>query len=263
MRELTIEEMKKICFDGMTYFREFCEKHNLRYMLAFGTLLGAVRHQGFIPWDDDVDMWMPREDFDKLTMLSKEFNNERWELISYKNTPGYFFPWMKIHDKGTLITPSRFRSGFEYGVSLDIFAIDNFGTSHYEDMQELRQKYNVRIGWSGVMKEGKGFVKSIKQTMRRVVSKYKYGTAEQILDEYTDCLRNQKYTDWVCCSQCTVPNVWERRLFSDTTTLEFEGEPFNVPIGYEEVLGHHYGEYMKLPPQNEQITHHNYIAYKL
>ena len=86
---------------------------------------------------------------------------------------------------------------------------------------------------------------------------------EHILDEYTDVLRNQKQTEWVCCCQCTVPNVWERSCFANSTSLLFEGEPFDVPIGYETVLKHHYGDFMKPPPMEEQITHHKYKAYKM
>ena len=84
MRKIeTVDELKKIELDILLYFSQFCEKHGLRYFLAYGTLIGAVRHQGFIPWDDDIDIQMPREDYNKLIELyEKENTNVRYELVS-------------------------------------------------------------------------------------------------------------------------------------------------------------------------------------
>lgn len=123
MRELNLEEVQKISFEIFTKFDEICRKHNLKYFMMYGTLLGAVRHKGFIPWDDDIDVWMFREDYNKLCEILENENINNMEILNEKNTK-YFAPMIKIARKGTLAIRENFYLIKKLGVFIDIFPID-------------------------------------------------------------------------------------------------------------------------------------------
>ena len=117
MKKITPEEIKKIQLDLLIQFAEFCKKNNLYYCLAYGTLLGAIRHKGFIPWDDDIDVIMPRPDYEKFCKLVAE----KKIATSLQNNSTY--PFVKIIDTRTLVR-ERFAQKEEVGIWIDVFVLD-------------------------------------------------------------------------------------------------------------------------------------------
>ena len=128
-KELSLEEKKKILVSILSEVHNFCDENNLKYFLPGGTLIGAVRHKGFIPWDDDIDIYMPRNDYEKfLCEFNKE--SERYQVISLK-TDGYYLPFGKVIDTKTVLI-ENVDSDYKMGIYLDIFPLDNLSiTKHF------------------------------------------------------------------------------------------------------------------------------------
>lgn len=91
MRKISDDELKKVSLDGLKFIKEICEKNNLEYYIGYGTLIGAIRHEGFIPWDDDIDIWMKRDEYEKFIEIVSKENNKNWEILSTYNED-YYFP---------------------------------------------------------------------------------------------------------------------------------------------------------------------------
>ena len=122
MKELTLQELKEIEFDMLKMFDAFCKENNIRYFLAYGTLLGAIRYKKFIPWDDDVDVLVPREDYDRLLHLFQD--NEKYRLYAFEKNENYLFPFAKICDLETRKDEFGYESSIELGVDIDVFPLD-------------------------------------------------------------------------------------------------------------------------------------------
>ena len=97
-RVLSLEEIKQVELDILKYLHELCEQHQIKYFIDFGTLLGAVRHKGFIPWDDDTDISLARDEFEKLYQVLKNENHPYYKLISFRETKGYPYSYLRVHD---------------------------------------------------------------------------------------------------------------------------------------------------------------------
>ena len=139
MREIcNLSEIKKIELDILRAFRSFCEKNSLRYFLAYGTLLGAVRHGGFIPWDDDIDVAMPRTDYERFL---KEFRDERYEVYDLSKK-GYFYPFAKLCDTTTVLIEEMSVKN-SIGVYIDIFPMD--GIADNDQSQHSKAKRLMKL----------------------------------------------------------------------------------------------------------------------
>ena len=124
MQEIkTVEELQKIELEILKYIDKVCKENNLTYFLAYGTLIGAIRHKGFIPWDDDVDIQMPRDDYNKLCDILKE-ENGRYKLLDHKEGLGYIYPFAKVIDSNTRLIETGLTETVNMGVYIDIFPID-------------------------------------------------------------------------------------------------------------------------------------------
>ena len=138
MEKLSLEELKKVELDILIWFADICEQEKLNYTLSYGTLLGAVRHKGFIPWDDDIDVAMPRPDYEKFIEYCNT-HETHYKLIDIHNDKGYNYLFAKVYDPNTTIVEkyaNRFKAN--YGVYIDIFPVDGFG----DDLDYALKFYN-------------------------------------------------------------------------------------------------------------------------
>lgn len=125
MKQLTVEDAKQIELEILDYIDTLCKKHNINYIINYGTLIGAVRHEGFIPWDDDIDLSMPREDYQRfINIFQKE--KSKYELLSLETDKNYFNNFIKITDSTTKIIDTRNTKTYESGIFIDIFPMDRF-----------------------------------------------------------------------------------------------------------------------------------------
>ena len=258
MKQLTVDEVKKIEFDVLANFADFCDENNLKYYLAYGTLLGAVRHKGFIPWDDDIDVYMPREDYNKLIEIFNNTNqNNRYELIAPKDRLSYC-SFVKIIDNKT-IKKEVGMGKRQLGVDIDIFPLDGqpeIDKAYVKWYKKLRTLYK-RYWWHSLH-----FAKGYWKINLRVLLCKPFGISKAKCLDKAEKLHKMypynesKYIGSIECLYDLADYRYEKKWFDDYVLLEFEGKKFKAPVGYDEVLTKTYGDYMKLPPIEEQVTHH-------
>lgn len=265
LREMSLDDIKRFSLQGLIEFDKICSSYNLTYYLAYGTLLGAIRHKGFIPWDDDIDLWMPRSDYDRLISLKQEILSDKWELLTPETDKGYYSAWLKFCNKETIITPSRFSSGLLYGVSIDIFPLDTNKKVETLQTQEERIDYVKKLHRSYMYLPTllHVFGYDTKPSFKSKVARLLLPSPEFFFKRYCQSIRscNSLGSNYISCIQTPVARVFQKDNFENSTFCEFEGYTFSIPSNYDEVLRICYGDYMKLPPKEQQITHHNYVAY--
>ena len=259
MINISFEENKKLQLDILSEIADFCDEHNLRYFLTYGSLIGAVRHHGFIPWDDDIDIQMPREDYNVLIKtFNQEKKNSNYELIA----PGECksrHSIVKIIDLRTVkIEPGIDYSHGMLGIDVDIFPIDGMPSDEGEYLRWRKQLFRYYRRYDAAVKERKGSIKHIiylnLMSPPFVPAKFWLNCALKLHKKYP-----YKESEFVG----TMEMVWngtgnrvKKSVFDEEIEAEFEGRVFKIPKFYDELLTALYGDYMELPPKEKQITHH-------
>lgn len=266
MKEMFIEERKKILVEMMDYIDSFCSRNSLRYFLTGGTLLGAIRHGGFIPWDDDIDIAIPREDYEVFEKKFNEENNEIYEFVSEKNRDNYYLTFGKVIDKRTILI-ENIANPIELGINVDIFPLDNLGN----DLSKAKM-LNKRIGcyrkildWTkckfGV---GRNFITKI--VLFCLVLFSRFFSRKKLIKKISHLAKSFQNCDSVYVAIIVMmtygeKEIMERKWFDDVVKVEFEGRKYNAPANYHEVLTHFYKDYMQLPPVDKRVTHHSNKAW--
>ena len=268
------EEIKEIELNGLCTFRNKCNELGVKYYLAFGTLLGAARHQGFIPWDDDIDVLVPRCDYDYMLKNFKAFETDDWEIVSNEINHDYCLLWSKYSNKRTTLLPTRFNTGYTYGLSIDLFPLDYLEATTIDDaslfIEQTREYYNSRmrkIQARAVTK--RGLSNDVRRLARKTYFKTIgriFGNATEIIEDTNLYIHNRcqggPYAIYAYDKYC---RAWGKKDFENDKFVEkqliFEKELFRVPINYDNVLMRSYGDYMKLPPKEKQISLHNFDAF--
>jgi lipopolysaccharide cholinephosphotransferase len=260
MKEILIAEIKSVQLNILKQIAIFCDQNNIRYFLGYGTLIGAIRHKGYIPWDDDIDIIMPRGDYNRFV---KEFNksNKIFKLVDISNNTLYELPYAKVYDTRTEMIEGMYKPVVNYGVYIDVFPIDGYGSKLNLSTIHMLSKflnakkaiYDSKRKWykSIIILLGKFFlmpftVSMIIKLMNNLATKFDYDKS---------MLVNSMFSPYCMHEMC--PKSW----LENSIEAEFEGDKYKIPIYYDEYLKNIYGEYMKLPPKEKQVTHHVFKAW--
>jgi lipopolysaccharide cholinephosphotransferase len=263
MRPLTDSETKDILLNILVEIDAFCSKNNLKYYLAYGTLLGAVRHNGFIPWDDDIDICMPRPDYEKFISTFKS-KNPRYEVLSHLKDNKYPYYFAKVHDRNTLLeTKLTYKN--RMGLYVDIFPIDavpsdiNLQKRYMRKFNFYRNIYNIRS--IRLNRRRSPFKNALILMSRLVTSVIPFIYLQDKIDRIS---KLYNYEDHNLVSIAAVTDqrlVLDKKLFSEGIKMKFENIEVKVPVAYEIILSKNYGNYMKLPPVEKQVSHHEIKAF--
>ena len=270
--ELSMREIQKGSLNILFEIDKMCKQLNLRYYLAYGTLIGAVRHHGFIPWDDDIDIMMPRDDYKRLIgyFMENEKELKPLELFSYYNNENYPHMISRISDNRYILDVDN-EKNYGLGLFVDIYPMDGVGNSEeeYTSRKNLASKYSSLCFLSTREHFEFGTTKGLKKKIIKIPA-YIYAKirGKKYFLEKLECMSAAKKYDeeqYVGClvwGTDGVKAVFPREWFESSIGLEFEGMVFQAPIKYHDVLKRLYGDYMKIPPKEKQIGHHFYRAYK-
>lgn len=233
-----------------------CDEHGLRYYLAGGSVLGAIRHKGFIPWDDDIDIYLFREDYEKIQKLPASVWGDEFRLAFYTNTPNYTYDFIKIELTNTSVI-ERYHPNYHGGVFLDIFPLDFVPNDLEKREQQLSSvKPLTQIYVDAFIKNDSDCsslweliaLKWLRFRNRDKHVLYQWESLVGIKDvvDLTDVV--DYHSPW---KHRPMPFEW----ISEGVYVEFEGKNYRVPSNYDAYLRHVYGNYMQLPPEDKRVGH--------
>ena len=257
MRELKLEEIQGILLDIMTDIDSFCRENNIRYIISSGTLLGAVRHKGFIPWDDDADMFMPREDFDRFVKIYK---GRKYHLLYNTRNEKEFFAasYAKISDPGTANAAEK-KSKCRYGVNVDIFPLDSVPEDpklRHSYMHQVMRLHN-RLYFRQKRFLGSNYIRTIPVFLHSV---------DWWWNKVDSLVHKGKYNDSPLIAHivgtCNYRTVFPKTWLDNLKDIEFAGRSFRTVADTDSYLTMVYGDYMT-PPALKDRNGHRYRMFKL
>ena len=253
MRQITdINELRQIQMGILDNVHRFCEAHGLTYFLSSGTLIGAVRHKGYIPWDDDIDIYMPRKDYEQFLQIYSD-ETGRYRAINPQTESHYYYTFVKVVDQKTRMVEKE-TEGFEIGVYMDIFPVDYVTDDLAEREQVFKKKkllYKIRrckISNSNPLQSKLAYwvyknwpisVKQLENRIRKLI----------VLNHPTNTVCNMTEAG------PKLKGCFPAEDIASAVDIEFEGKMYKTMIGYRDYLERTYGDYMTLPPVEQRVTH--------
>lgn len=269
MKKISLKEQKKILFEMLEKINQICIDNDLKLYLGGGTLLGAVRHKGFIPWDDDIDVMLMREDYEKLLSIFNNSKIKNLKMLSYHNASDYYFPFAKVVNTDTILIEPNTKSIEELGLYIDIFPIDYiYGNNLKIKYVFLKKRIYQSILNFHVFKDvysisNNKITKIYKTLVKPFFSKLSPTYAAKKIDNLLRKCNDQNSPNVICLSGVyNEKELMSKNYISNSVEVEFEGKKYLAPIGYHDYLVKHYGKnYMQLPPEEKRILRHNNKCY--
>lgn len=265
MRKMSRDEYKEVILNILLKVHKFCRENEINYSLSCGTLLGAVRHKGFIPWDDDIDIQLLRDDYNKLIQLFPQ-EYEDISLVSLERDSKWDRAYAKAYD-GTTIEVEALNSKKHVGVGIDVVPIDNVPDSYndwlkYNKKRLLLQKiYSLK---SMKFRKSRSLSKNLALALSRLVLfpfplRFLALRIDKMAKKFN--AQNTSFLFENCQGIGKRRNRFHLKDFEGYIDMEFEGHYLKAPQGYDDYLTQTYGNYMQLPPKNQQVPHHSFEAY--
>ncbi|MCM1438258.1 MAG: LicD family protein [Roseburia sp.] len=271
INEINLEQLKKIEFELLIAVHEICEKENLRYSLGGGTLLGAVRHSGFIPWDDDIDIMMPRPDYNAFISYCLSHDDVPFKIWSWETDKNYVDLSAKIYNPNTAIEDVNIVDGNKIGINIDVFPIDGLGDSYKKAVKAFKStafKRNLLIAahWKTFFRsKTHAWYYEPFRFLFFVLSRFanKRKVFESVQKRYTKIDFNSVNFAAAVGGSYREKEILPQNVFTEYTQLPFEGGMFKAIAQYDKYLSSIYGDYMTLPPEEKRVSHHTFKAYYL
>lgn len=266
--EYSIDEFKKILIETFKFTIDFLNRHNLQWFVGQGSCIGVVRHHGLIPWDDDIDILMPRDDYNKLINLYSELEGTEYELMSWENSQ-YIYPFAKMVNRHTTLWEQKFQP-FIIGVYIDIFPMDLSDKPSDILLNEIKEYDRVlNYYWSSISvftfkdsldllknKRLRYFVHSLMSAITRLKKDYYLEKLKALDKEHNQNTGSSYVLFSSCFAYRYEKEIFKKEWFENYVLMPFEDIEVRVPVGYDSYLKHVYGDYMKLPPVDKRVTRH-------
>lgn len=257
------EQVKEIAYRILSDVAAFCEENGIQYSLACGTALGAIRHKGFIPWDDDVDICMPRPDYERFLDM---YSSKQYEIYDTRYQKNYPYPFAKICDRGTVLVED-IQEPCLFGVYIDVFPVDGLPKS-----EELRKKHMKKLAWDlrllawKRMRRDKKLDIAHKLILLAAKSVLHVVPVRFLLRKMEYDVKQYSYTRSQFAGHLVSPSPWgtdvkPKAVFNNPVRQVFEDREFFVPGDVDKYLTLEYGNYMRLPPEEKRGAKHDFIAY--
>ncbi len=249
----------------LKWFHELCKKENLVYYAQGGTVLGAVRHKGFIPWDDDIDVGMPRKDYEKFIKLSEKVNKHSQFIIEFSGKKKDFvYPYCKIYDRTTtLVENTRYKT--KRGIYIDVFPIDGIGNTLEESINNFKKvdkMINLLCTRVCAIRKERSWYKNIAILLSRCIPESMFSTLD-LMKKIETLSKQKEYDkyDFVAnlCGNWHEKEIMDKKWVEKPILCKFENMQIFIPGNYDAYLTRMYGDYMKLPPIEKRCTHHDFL----
>lgn len=244
-------------------FINICEENNLTYYMYAGSLLGTIRHQGFIPWDDDLDVIMFRDDFEKFKEIFISNPHDKIKLLSIETEEDYFHLLAKLMLKDTLFEENWVSQvDFNIGINIDIFVLDDLSNNNFKRNYQLKKAflYNKLLIMSKIRLDDLPFLtKVITHSGYHILNllgikpKWINKRCLNFLRKYHD--ENAQFVFDISATAEEYPQIFNKNEFKKIKKAKFEDIEVNIPANFDEILKSLYGDYMQLPPEEDRYNH--------
>ncbi len=254
MHKLELKEIQRHLLGIAKEFDRICTKHDIPYYMLYGTMLGAVRHNGFIPWDDDMDFGVPIEYYKKLEEILVKELPKQYQYCNFRNHPAVILPYSKIEDTSTIIDDLAVKLPLEkkLGVNIDIFPLNkcNYGDKEPEKVRRMTNLLGAAFTYSLT---NKGIVRKIIKQIMSICLGGKPIYIQKIIEKRLYKINNGERLGFIlgAGTRNTVPIEW----YGEGARYQFEDINLVGPKNYHDYLTHIFGDYMQLPPETQRHGH--------
>ena len=247
MKKDYVDKLRKAQIEILDEIVRICKKNNIKYFLNYGTLIGAIRHQGYIPWDDDIDIGMTRIDYDKFTIMASKELSDRFELCNYKNEANHLQNFMKIRLKNTMMVEAYNEDKIkDQGIWVDIFPYDNLKKPNSFSMKLRKKLFDYITTMISIKIDVDYYKKSkIKKTILKIVSWLFSINQLYKIRNYICTIDNKEKTNYICSFDDDFKlccNGFEYNKFFPVKMSKFEDKKYAIPKEYDYILKMQYGD---------------------